>query len=165
MKRIVTIITAMVAGALMTILALNFALPTQAQTSATDCPPASHGDMAGRGEGRGGTHSLVAKVAEKLSVTREELIAQLGTEGTLAGALEQGGVNVPSFVDDVVAEHTARIEAAVAAGRLTREQADERLASMRERIETQLNTPFAAHEPNGGERGERPERPGRGPRP
>ncbi|PDW01563.1 hypothetical protein [Candidatus Viridilinea mediisalina] len=166
MKRIATIITSLVAGALVALVAMSFAPATHAQRANTDCPSVSRGEMGDRGEARGRTHSLVAMVAEKLNQTRDELIAQLGTEGTLAGALEQGGVSVAPFVDDVVANRTERLNAAVEAGRITREQADEHLGEMRARIETRLNQPFgerdAIERPH---HSERPERPGRGPRP
>lgn len=170
MKRSVTMVTAVaMAGALLALLALSFAPAAYAQSTTTESPGVGRGDMGDRGEMRGRTHSLVAMVAEKLNQTRAELVAQLGSEGTLAGALEQGGVSVAPFVDEVVANRTERLDAAVAAGRLTSEQAEEHLAMMRSRIETRLNQPFGergnVERPEHSERPERPERPGRGPRP
>ncbi len=91
----------------------------------------------------GPEQSLVGTAAAQLGVSRLELIAQLQSGKTLAEALQAGGVNVASFVDSFVASRAERLNAAVAAGVLTRAEADARLATLRANVTTRLNQPFS----------------------
>jgi polyhydroxyalkanoate synthesis regulator phasin len=76
-------------------------------------------------------------VAEVLGVTVEELRTQLRSGATVA---DIAGDQTQAVIDALVAEATARIEAEVTAGELTREDAEEKLAGMVERITERVNT-------------------------
>jgi hypothetical protein len=68
-------------------------------------------------------------------MTEEELRSALEVEGTtLADVAEEQGVEVGALVDALVEAHEERIAQAVEDGRLTQEEADERLADLEERV-------------------------------
>ncbi|MFQ3661241.1 MAG: hypothetical protein SNJ69_02485 [Chloroflexaceae bacterium] len=90
----------------------------------------------------GPDQSLVGTAAAQLGVSRPELLAQLRSGTTLAEALKAGGVSVASFVDSFIASRAERLNAAVAAGVLTRAQADARLAALRTNVTARLDQPF-----------------------
>lgn len=77
----------------------------------------------------------LADVAEAAGVTVEELQAAKSEGSTLA---EIAGENLDGVVDLFVERSTARINGAVEAGRITQEQADERLDGLEDRIATRL---------------------------
>src|SRR3954454_1474927 len=94
-------------------------------------------DEAGIGHGgghRGGGPDLSA-AATALGMTEDELRTALEPDGTtLADVAGQQGVAVDALVDALVTAQKERIAGAVADGRLTQEQADERLAGLEERV-------------------------------
>ncbi len=111
----------------------------------------SRGGHSGHGPG-------LAAAATALDMTEDELRAALETEGTtLADVAEQEGVPVETLVDALVAAASERIATAVEEGRLTQEQADERLADLEERITERVNSeaPLAGPGPRGGGDGPR----------
>lgn len=112
-----------------------------------------HGGPGGR---RGGRIDVEA-AAEALGITVEELRAAGAAGTTLAELAEREGVSEEDLVAALVAAEEARLAEAVTAGRLTQEQADERLAGAEERITAALDDPACA----GGRGG--PGRGGRGP--
>jgi hypothetical protein len=115
----------------------------------------AHGGAGGPG-GWGGM-SLDA-AAEALGMTADELRTALEAEGTtLAEVAEAEGVEVSALVDALVKWATERIDEAVASGRLTQEQADERIAG----LETRL-TEMVQQELRRGGRGPRGAAPGTG---
>ena len=85
----------------------------------------------------------MAPIAEALDITPQELSEQRQAGSTLA---DIAGDQVDEVVDALVANAEARIAAKVEAGRITQEQADERLAGLEERITERVET---------GERGDR----------
>ncbi len=94
--------------------------------------PGGWGGWGGHG-GRGGLDLDAA--AEALGVTTEELRTALAVDGaTLADVAAAEGVEVSTLVDALVASGTERLEQAVTDGRLTREEADERIAALPERV-------------------------------
>ncbi|WP_346618582.1 hypothetical protein [Blastococcus montanus] len=111
--------------------------------------------IGGRG-GHGGRMDLSA-AATALGTTEEELRTALRTEGTtLADVAEQQGVAVDTLVDALVEAQEERIAAAVAAGRLTQEAADQRLAGLAERVTERVETAVPARGGDGhGRRGPR----------
>lgn len=103
-----------------------------------------------RTDRRSGKKALIAEV---LDITPEELSEQREAGATLA---EIAGDQVDEVVSALVDNAEERIAARVESGRITQEQADERLADLEERITERVET---------GERGERGERGPRGERP
>lgn len=90
---------------------------------------------AGRGHRGGGG---CGNVAELLGLEPEELRAQLDAGATLAEVAEANGVDADELVDLMVAEATERLDEKVADGRLTEDEAAERLADKAERIEDRV---------------------------
>lgn len=90
-------------------------------------------------------------VADALGVTPEELHEALADGSTIAEVAESEGVDVQVVIDAVVADMSEHLADAVEDGRLTQEEADERLEGAEERATALVN-------------GERPEGgPGHGP--
>ncbi len=77
-----------------------------------------------------------------LGIDLAELMEQLREGSTLAEVAEANGIDLDELVDDFVASAEERLGDAVAGERMTQEEADELLASMRERIERFLNGEF-----------------------
>lgn len=92
---------------------------------------------------RGG-YSLVEATAEVTGLSEEEVIAALNDGQTFADVAEGAEVDPQEIVDAAVAEHEARLQAAVDAGRLTNEQMEQMLADIREHVTDELDE---THEP------------------
>lgn len=117
----------------------------------------SEAGIGGRGEGpwgggpRGGFGLDAAATARGMS--EDELRTALEVEGTtLADVAEDQGVPLETLVDALVAGGQERIAAAVEDGRITQEQADERLADLEERITERVEEAmpaFGGHGPHG----------------
>ena len=101
---------------------------TQAQADAVVAALEAAGPIGGHGHGRhGGRGAHLETVAEVLGITVDELRTQLRAAArspTIAGDQTQ------AVIDALVVEATARIEQGVTDGRLTREEADEKLAEL-----------------------------------
>ena len=107
----------------------------------------------GRGGGHHGGGMDLDAAATALGLTAEELRIALEPDGTtLAQVAEDEGVAVDDLVAALVQAQEERIAAAVEDGRLTQDEADERLADVEERVTERVNSEAP-------ERGE-----GRGPR-
>ncbi|MBJ7453432.1 MAG: hypothetical protein JHC71_15325 [Blastococcus sp.] len=119
-------------------------------------------DEAGIGHGgghRGGGFDLSA-AATALGMTEDELRTALETDGTtLADVAGDQGVEVDVLVDALVTAQQERIAAAVEDGRITQEQADERLADLEERVTERVNSEPPVGGPGHGFRGDRGDRP------
>jgi hypothetical protein len=122
-------------------------------------------DIGHGGGHRGGGFDLAA-AATALGMTQDELRTALATEGTtLADVAGEQGIEVDALVDALVTAQQERIAAAVGDGRITQEQADERLADLEERVservtsEAPVGGPGPGHGPHGphGERGGQPD--------
>jgi 3-hydroxyisobutyrate dehydrogenase-like beta-hydroxyacid dehydrogenase len=104
------------------------------------------------GHGRHGGHGLEA-VAQALGMTHDELHTALEADGaTLAQVAQDRGIQVATLVDVLVAAGQERIAQAVADGRLTQEEADERLADLETRVTERVGSTREDH-PRGGGRG------------
>ncbi len=108
--------------------------------------------------GRGAGSELVQ---EYTGLTRAEIREALSDgETTLADLIEANGASVDDYIDEAVDAAEARLDAAVENGRLTEDEAAEKLAELETRITERVNSPFDGSRRGGkGERGE-----GRGPR-
>lgn len=102
--------------------------------------------------GRGGAGLEAA--AEAIGVEPSELLEALRGGSTIAEVAGEHGVEVQSVIDAMVAEATEKLDAAVAEGRITQEQADERLADLTDRVTERVNN--AAPEGGPGPHGHRP---------
>ncbi len=90
--------------------------------------------------------------ATALGMTEDELRTALEVDGTtLADVAEDQGVPVGTLVDALVTAAQERIADAVEDGRITQEQADERLADLEERITERVGSavPGGGHGPGG----------------
>jgi ribosomal protein S20 len=124
----------------------------QTEGATTSDPPAAstEGDQPrSHRHHRGGARASLGTVASTLGLDIEALKTQL-REGKSIATI--AGDRADEVVAAVVAEKTERIDAAVAEGRLTQAEADERKAGLQERVTTMVNrTP-----PPEGERGPKP---------
>lgn len=114
----------------------------------------------GRGGGHHGGGPVLSAAATALGMTEDELRTALEADGaTLAHVAEERGVEVDALVDALVTVQQERIAAAVEDGRLTQEQADERLADLEERVTERVNTEAPVGGPGHGPQGDRGVRP------
>lgn len=85
--------------------------------------------------------TFMAVVTETLGVNRGQVISTLRTGGTLAELAEEQGVDPAMLIDNLVAVVDGWLDRAVANGRLSAEEAAEKLATAEERITNFVNTP------------------------
>lgn len=99
---------------------------------------------AGPGGGRGGRgfggNSEI--ITEATGLTQEEIRDAVQAGSTVAELIEANGGDVDSVVAELVAEATTHINEKVDEGRITQEQADERIAGLEEHIVSRLNGTF-----------------------
>lgn len=94
--------------------------------------PTTQAQGIGGGMGMGGPQSsLVAVAAQQLGMTQAELQAELSAGKSIAQVAGEKDVAVETIVDAFVATRKARMDTAVAAGRMTQAQADAMLATVR----------------------------------
>ena len=93
-----------------------------------------------RGPGHpGGRGMHLESVAEALGITSEELRTSLAGDQTIAEIAASRSVDVQTVIDAIVADHKARLDEKVAAGDLTQEEADAKLAGATERATAMVN--------------------------
>ncbi|WP_432492324.1 hypothetical protein [Kineococcus auxinigenes] len=104
--------------------------------------------------GFGGGRALdLDAAAEALSLSTDELRTALQADGaTLASVAADQGVEEQVLVDALVAAGEDRVQQGVTDGRLTQEQADERIAELPERVAATIDREFGAG-PGGGRGG------------
>ena len=95
-------------------------------------PGRGHGGHPGRGFGLG-RHLDASSVADALGMTEDELRQGLADGRTIAELAAEAGVDRETVIEALLAEWRAELEDEVAAGELTREEADQRLAEVEER--------------------------------
>lgn len=88
--------------------------------------------------------------AEAIGITADELRTALEDGSTITEVAEANGVDVQTVIDALVAEATARIDAAVDDGSLDAERADELKANLVERITAHVNGEGPLHGPRPG---------------
>ena len=94
----------------------------------------------GMGRGFGGFTS--EELLSLLNLDAEALQEQLKAGKTLAEVAEAQGVDKQDVIDLLVVEQTAKLAEAVEAGKLTQEQADERLAQLEEFVANRVEGTF-----------------------
>jgi len=102
--------------------------------------PGGHGGPGGRhgGPGRGPRHGIAA-AATALGMSEADLHTALRSGKSIADVAEEKNVDLQKVIDAMVDEATKKIDEAVAAGRLTQAQADEKKAGLVERITEHVN--------------------------
>ena len=95
-------------------------------------PRGFHGDHHGFGRD-------LDAAASYLGVTESDLRTQLESGKTLADVATAHGKSVDGLVDALVADFKQHLDRAVAAGRLTRADADQVLADVRQRVTDRVN--------------------------
>lgn len=85
-------------------------------------------------------NSPVAVAATALGISEADLVAELQAGKSIADVASAKGVDLDTVIDALYADLKAHIDAHVAEGKLTQEQADARLADAKTRITTLVNT-------------------------
>ena len=78
-------------------------------------------------------------IADVLGLESDDLFEQVRAGATLADVAEAQGVATSDVVDLIVEQQTERIDAAVEAGRLTADEAAEKVADLGERVQTRVD--------------------------
>jgi hypothetical protein len=98
-----------------------------------------NGSGQGRGPGRGMQFGVLQLAAEQTGLTTQEIRTQLSTGQTLSDILNANGVDPDTFATAVTAEVQARLDQAVANGRMTQEEADSWFTIFEGRLTDRLN--------------------------
>lgn len=111
----------------------------------TDAPAAedsatSEGGRHGHRHGGRSHEGRSEVVTELLGLTQEELKAAFQEGKTLAEIAAEQGVSESDLVDALVAAATDRIDEAVADGKLTEDEAAEKIAGLEEKVTERVNT-------------------------
>ena len=101
----------------------------------------------GDGEGKRASRAaliLLAIAAEQLDMTPRELLAELRKEEgrTITNVANEKGVDPNDIVDAAVQKASERLDKAVEKGKMTQEEADEKLATLRDRVTEAINKPL-----------------------
>ncbi|HET9496512.1 MAG TPA: hypothetical protein VFR15_19970 [Chloroflexia bacterium] len=110
-----------------------------------------HGGMMGGQGMMGSENSLIAVTAEQLNITVEELIAELDGTNSIAQVAAAHNVSVDTIVNAFLAPRIERLNEAVASGRITQEQADQMIATMRTNVTTHINEVWTPRGPGQGQ--------------
>lgn len=107
------------------------------------------GDHGGRG-GHGGRGPGLEVVASTLGMTAEEVREAISNGQTLAQLAEANGSSGEALIDAILAEMTTHLDEKVAAGDLTQEEADAKLAEAATRVTEFVNNTGEAGPMGGG---------------
>ncbi len=102
---------------------------------------AVNGEFRERAMGARVAAGVVQLAADQTGLSVQEIRQQLRDGQTLADVLTANGVDVNAFIDTAVSEVQERLAQAVENGRITQEQADERVEEFRERLTERINNP------------------------
>lgn len=111
---------------------------TKAATLVNDTTLGSHGAAQG---GRHGARALINTTARLTGLQRQEVVAALRNGQSIAEIAAAHGSSGDAVVNAVADKLKAQLDKAVAAGRITQAQADERLAQARTRLADAVNKP------------------------
>lgn len=120
---------------------------------------AGKGGPGGHGFSRGFAAS--EELTSLLGVTADELKEALLSGKTLASIATEKGKDVQTVIDVIVKAETARLDEALASGKLTQEQRDEWVNKLQERVSKQVNEGFGGKFHHG-QRSERGSKSGNG---
>jgi hypothetical protein len=82
---------------------------------------------------------VIRLAADQTGLQPREIMQELNAGKSLADVLTEHSVDVNTFVDTAVGQAEERLNQAVANGRITQEQADERLTQLRENLTERIN--------------------------
>jgi hypothetical protein len=135
-----------IAGATLALIAA-FALPSLSWARGPD-GGTGRGPGAGMMGGMGRQdQSLVAVTAQVLGIPQADLVAQLQSGKSIK---DVAGDKIGVVVNTFVTARVAQMDALVASGRLTRAEADQRIATMTTNVAARISEPWAARGPGGG---------------
>lgn len=103
-----------------------------------DVPEAEDGDERGRRHGRSGGCGDIEAAAEVIGISVDELRASLESGQSLADIATANDVDPDDLVDALVESATERVEDKLESGRITEDEAAERLAEKTDRIEDRV---------------------------
>ena len=143
---------------------LKLTLPSRLQTkfvAGLERGRGSRDDQGGpgsRGDKRAQRGAQIAIVVKALGITAEELRTELQAGKSVADVAAAKNVSISNIVDAVVAEQTTALKQAVTDGKLTQEQADQRLAMLKANLPKilELKGGFGPGFGGRGERGPKP---------
>lgn len=143
--------------------------PTQPTTEINADANGGRGQRGGEFERQRPEHDdseRLALIEQYTGLTEDELREAFAGDVTLADLITANGGDVDAYIADAVTAMTDDVNEAVAAGRLTQEQADEMIANAEARVTDRVNgvKPEVPTDDNGNpiERGQRGGRGGRG---
>ena len=84
---------------------------------------------------------VIRQIADETGLTVQDIIPLLRDGATPADILTDNGVDVDAFVDSLLVTAEERLATGVENGRITQEQADERLDTIRTTLTERLNSP------------------------
>jgi hypothetical protein len=122
---------------------------TQAQADAVAEALEAARPEGGPGHGGRGPGPGLTAVASAIGISEVDLRTALQGGDTIADVARAKGVDVTTVIDAIVAEMNSHLDEAVAAGRLTQAQADERKANANERATDLVNGELPARGPGG----------------
>ncbi len=137
----------MVAGAIFAPLSL-----ASAQTDEEPTTPDAGTDE-GAQDGQSRRSERREALAEFLGMSVEDLSAAKAEDQTLVQIAEANGVSEDDLLDYLVAQADDKLDAKVAEGELTADEAAERSAAIEERLSERINTPASEREGRGGRGG------------
>lgn len=128
---------------------------TQAQLDSVIETLVAAGPMGGEHGGRGGRGPGLEIVASTLGMTAEEVREAISNGQTLAQLAEANGSSGEALIDAILAEMKTHLDEKVAAGDLTQEEADAKLAEATTRVTEFVNNTDEAGPMGPGGRGPR----------
>jgi hypothetical protein len=99
----------------------------------------------GRGFGHFGFFRGLDRAADYIGISEDSLRTELASGKTLAQVAQDHGKSVDGLVNALLADAKEKLDAAVAAGRLTRGQADDMLNGLKDRITKLVNSTGRPH--------------------
>lgn len=115
-----------------------------------DWMPQGNGVMANARGGQATNSSLLTTAAVALGISQQELVARLtASGGSIADVLGAAGIDPQVVASTFVTTRAERLNAAVAAGRITQAQADAQLAIAQSMTMARLMQPFTPLGPGG----------------
>ena len=100
--------------------------------------------LATRGAWGGPDSSLTAVAAEVIGIEQADLVAELRAGATIADVAAEYNVDAQAIIDAYVQPRTDTLDAALAAARITQDQADAMLAQMEAQVSDQLTGAWEA---------------------
>jgi len=95
--------------------------------------------MQQQGQRNMAVRGIIHLAAQETGLTEQEIVDQYRAGNSLASILTANGVDVNEFIDLAVSQAEERLTQSVENGRLTQEEADQRLTQLRDELTTRIN--------------------------